>query len=146
MIVADIIAARQIDEVVHFTSSHGCLGTLFTKNAGTRKVFWQGPSIGYDFGGDAAKTMILVYSLNSPEDVFYDYVGVGGQALEGDFGGHCVGDIQRRRIAAGITFAPDFLCFAVIHRLPGFARFKRVARNQKIAARFGIEHRLADPL
>ncbi len=55
-------------------------GTLFTKNAGTRKVFWQGPSIGYDFGGDAAKTMILVYSLNSPEDVFYDYVGVGGQA------------------------------------------------------------------
>ena len=55
-------------------------GTLFTKNAGTRKVFWQGPSIGYDFGGDAAKTMILVYNLNSPEDVFYDYVGVGGQA------------------------------------------------------------------
>jgi hypothetical protein len=55
-------------------------GTLFTKNAGTRKVFWQGPSIGYDFGGDAAKTMILVYNLNSPEDVFYDYVGAGGQA------------------------------------------------------------------
>ena len=55
-------------------------GTLFTRNAGNRKVFWQGPSIGYDFGGEGSKTMILVYNLHNPDDVFYDYVGVGGQA------------------------------------------------------------------
>ena len=55
-------------------------GTLFTKSAGNHKVYWQGPSIGYDFGGEGSKTMILVYNLTSPEDAFYDYVGVSGQA------------------------------------------------------------------
>jgi hypothetical protein len=75
-------------------------GTLFTKNAGTQKVFWQGPSIGYDFGGDAAKTMILVYSLNSPEDVFYDYVGVGGQA-------YIVGGVGMTYLKSGaVSMAP----------------------------------------
>ena len=38
-------------------------GTLYTKNAGDLRVFWQGPSIGLDFGGDGARTMMLVYSL-----------------------------------------------------------------------------------
>ncbi len=75
-------------------------GTLFTKNAGNRKVFWQGPSIGYDFGGDAAKTMILVYNLNSPEDVFYDYVGAGGQA-------YIVGGAGLTYLkSGGVTMAP----------------------------------------
>src|SRR3954462_4917138 len=27
-------------------------GTLYTKNAGDLRVFWQGPSIGWDIGGD----------------------------------------------------------------------------------------------
>ena len=27
-------------------------GTLYTKNAGDHKVFWQGPSLGWDFGGN----------------------------------------------------------------------------------------------
>jgi hypothetical protein len=30
-------------------------GMLFTKNAGDLKVFWQGPTVGYDFGGDSGK-------------------------------------------------------------------------------------------
>lgn len=55
-------------------------GTLYTKNAGTRRVYWQGPSIGYDFGAEGAKTMILVYNMYSPDEVYYDYAGVGGQA------------------------------------------------------------------
>jgi hypothetical protein len=75
-------------------------GTLFTKNAGTQKVFWQGPSIGYDFGGDAAKTMILVYNLGSPEDVFYDYAGVGGQA-------YIVGGVGMTYLKSGpVSMAP----------------------------------------
>src|SRR5438552_2883976 len=38
-------------------------GMLFTKNAGDRRVYWQGPSLGFDFGGDGARTMMLVYDL-----------------------------------------------------------------------------------
>ena len=38
-------------------------GTLFTRNAGQRKIFWQGPSLGFDVGGDGARTMMLVYNL-----------------------------------------------------------------------------------
>jgi hypothetical protein len=36
--------------------------SLFTKNAGDLKVFWQDPTGGYDLGGDGARTMMLVYS------------------------------------------------------------------------------------
>jgi hypothetical protein len=38
-------------------------GKLYTKNAGDLKVYWQGPSLGWDFGGDGARTMMLVYNL-----------------------------------------------------------------------------------
>ena len=38
-------------------------GTLYTKNAGDLKVYWQGPSVGFDWGGDGARTMTLVYNL-----------------------------------------------------------------------------------
>jgi hypothetical protein len=55
-------------------------GVLHTKNAGRRRVYWQGPSIGYDFGAEGSKTMILVYDMYSPDEIFYDYAGVGGQA------------------------------------------------------------------
>ena len=38
-------------------------GTLYTKNAGDLRVYWQGPSLGFDAGGDGARTMMLVYNL-----------------------------------------------------------------------------------
>jgi hypothetical protein len=38
-------------------------GTLYTKNAGDRRVFWEGPSVGWDMGGEGARTMMLVYNL-----------------------------------------------------------------------------------
>jgi hypothetical protein len=38
-------------------------GTLYTKNAGDVRVFWQGPSLGFDAGADGARTMMLVYNL-----------------------------------------------------------------------------------
>jgi len=55
-------------------------GKLFTKNFGVHRVFWQGPSIGYDFGGDGNRTMTLVYNLRSPRDVFRRFGGVQGSA------------------------------------------------------------------
>jgi hypothetical protein len=55
-------------------------GILHTKDAGTHKVFWQGPSVGYDFGAEGSKTMVLVYDLISPGEIFATYVGVDGSA------------------------------------------------------------------
>ncbi|TFF17964.1 DUF1134 domain-containing protein [Jiella endophytica] len=55
-------------------------GSLYTKNAGQRKVFWQGPSLGFDVGGDGARTMMLVYNLPSVDAVFGRFGGVSGTA------------------------------------------------------------------
>jgi hypothetical protein len=55
-------------------------GTLYTKDAGNHKVFWQGPSLGYDFGAEGSKTMVLVYDLHSPGEIFMTYPGVDGSA------------------------------------------------------------------
>ena len=55
-------------------------GTLYTKNAGQRKIFWQGPSLGFDFGGDGARTMMLVYNLPSIDAVYGRFGGVSGSA------------------------------------------------------------------
>lgn len=55
-------------------------GTLYTKDAGTHRVYWQGPSIGYDFGGEGSKTMVLVYNLQYPEQIYERYAGVQGSA------------------------------------------------------------------
>ena len=55
-------------------------GTLYTKNAGTRPVFWQGPSIGWDFGGDGARTMMLVYELAQIDTIYRRFAGVNGSA------------------------------------------------------------------
>lgn len=55
-------------------------GTMHTRNAGSVKVYWQGPTLGWDFGGDGAKTMILVYRLNNVQDIYGYYPGVAGAA------------------------------------------------------------------
>lgn len=55
-------------------------GTLFTKNAGDHKVYWQGPSIGWDYGGDGNRTMMLVYNLPSIEELYKRYAGITGSA------------------------------------------------------------------
>lgn len=55
-------------------------GVLYTKNAGQMRVFWQGPSIGWDFGGDGSRTMMLVYNLPSTDAVYQRFVGVNGSA------------------------------------------------------------------
>lgn len=55
-------------------------GTLYTKNVGEHPVYWQGPSLGYDFGADGSKTMILVYNLRYIEQIYNRFVGVDGSA------------------------------------------------------------------
>ena len=62
-------------------------GVLYTKNAGDLKVYWQGPSVGWDFGGDGARTMMLVYNLPSTEGIYERFGGVAGSAyFIGGFG------------------------------------------------------------
>ncbi len=55
-------------------------GELFTKNAGQHEVFWQGPSLGWDYGGAGNRTMMLVYNLPSIEGVYGRFGGVSGSA------------------------------------------------------------------
>lgn len=55
-------------------------GTLYTKDVGNHRVFWQGPSLGYDFGGEGSKTMVLVYNLRDPHEMFERFGGVQGSA------------------------------------------------------------------
>ncbi len=43
-------------------------------------MFWQGPTVGFDFGGDGSKVMMLVYNLSSTHDVYGRYPGVDGSA------------------------------------------------------------------
>jgi hypothetical protein len=62
-------------------------GKLFTRNAGARPVFWQGPSFGFDMGGEGARTMMLVYNMPFTDAIFKRFAGVDGSAyLIGGFG------------------------------------------------------------
>lgn len=56
-------------------------GYLYTKNAGDHKVFWQGPSIGWDYGGDGNRTMMLVYHLPNVDALYERFYGVSGSAF-----------------------------------------------------------------
>ncbi|MBT6096543.1 MAG: DUF1134 domain-containing protein [Rhodospirillaceae bacterium] len=53
-------------------------GMLNRKTAGPRKVYWQGPSIGWDFGGNASKVFTLIYRLKEDRELFQRYPGVDG--------------------------------------------------------------------
>jgi hypothetical protein len=55
-------------------------GTLYTRNAGQYPLYWQGPSIGPDFGGNGDKVMMLVYNLPSVAAIYDRFPGVEGSA------------------------------------------------------------------
>lgn len=62
-------------------------GKLYMKNGSERRVYWQGPSIGFDLGGEGARTMILVYNLPGPDSIIRRFPGVNGSAyVVGGFG------------------------------------------------------------
>src|SRR5262245_10398705 len=53
-------------------------GTLQTTSGVSMPIYWQGPSIGFDIGGNAAKTFVLIYKLDNTEKLFQRYPGVEG--------------------------------------------------------------------
>ena len=62
-------------------------GKLFTRNAGDRRVFWEGPSVGFDTGGEGARTMMLVYNLPATDAIYQRFGGIDGSAyFIGGFG------------------------------------------------------------
>lgn len=80
-------------------------GTLNTRNAGQFQVYWQGPSLGFDIGGDGSKVMMLVYNLNQIQDVLGRFGGVNGSAyVLGGFGMTVIkrGDIVMVPIRSGV--------------------------------------------
>lgn len=55
-------------------------GTLFHKVEGEQKVYWTGPSIGFDAGANAGNTFVLIYNLYDTEDLFKRFPAGEGQA------------------------------------------------------------------
>ena len=75
-------------------------GKLYTRNAGDQKIFWQGPSVGFDAGADGDRTMMLVYNLPAVNAVFRRFGGIDGSAyFVGGFGFTALG-------ADGIVVVP----------------------------------------
>ena len=62
-------------------------GEMYTRNAGDQKIYWQGPSVGFDAGADGDRTMMLVYNLPAMHAIFQRFGGVAGSAyFIGGFG------------------------------------------------------------
>ena len=53
-------------------------GLLVRKGAGGTKVYWKGPSVGFDVGGNASKVFTLVYNLRSDSKLYQRFPGVEG--------------------------------------------------------------------
>ena len=55
-------------------------GTLYTKGFPPQKVYWQGPSLGYDFGANGSRSFTLVYNLQYPSQIYERFAGIDGSA------------------------------------------------------------------
>lgn len=75
-------------------------GLLYMKDRPPVEVFWQGPSAGFDWGGNASRVFTLCYDLQVAEAIYQRFPGVEGSAyLVGGLG------VNYQR-AGGITLAP----------------------------------------
>jgi hypothetical protein len=55
-------------------------GTIYYKNGTKQRIYWQGPSVGFDFGANGSRSLVLVYNSSSPEDLYDRFGGVEGSA------------------------------------------------------------------
>lgn len=53
-------------------------GVLERKSGARRYLYWNGPSIGWDVGGNASRVFMLVYALPSEDAIFQRFPGVEG--------------------------------------------------------------------
>ena len=75
-------------------------GLLYMKDRPPMEVYWQGPSVGFDTGGNASRVFTLCYDLDDPNQIFQRFPGVEGSA---DF---ICGIGVNYQQAGGITLAP----------------------------------------
>ncbi|WP_375429404.1 DUF1134 domain-containing protein [uncultured Sphingomonas sp.] len=54
-------------------------GVMTHKVEGQRPVYWTGPSIGFDIGGDADKVFVLVYNLHDSQELFRRFPAAEGR-------------------------------------------------------------------
>jgi hypothetical protein len=75
-------------------------GKMYTRNAGQLPVYWQGPSLGFDWGADGDRTMMLVYNLPAVEAIYQRFGGLNGSA-------YFVGGVGFTALdAAGVVVVP----------------------------------------
>ncbi len=75
-------------------------GELYMKHRRPEHVFWQGPSAGFDFGGNGSRVFTLCYGIEDPEQIYHRFPGVDGSIyVVAGFG------VNYQR-ADGITLAP----------------------------------------
>ena len=55
-------------------------GLLYMKSNEPVTVYWQGPSIGWDLGGNASRVFTLCYTIQKPDEIFQRFPGVEGSA------------------------------------------------------------------
>jgi hypothetical protein len=72
------IAGREASGAVVVGLRYG-KGQMFHKIEGQQPVYWTGPSVGFDLGGDANKVFVLVYNLYDSEDLYRRFPEVEGR-------------------------------------------------------------------
>lgn len=71
------IKGEELSAAITVGLSYG-KGDLVLKNGQTARVFWQGPSVGFDLGFNASKVFVLVYNLTDKSDIYQRFPGVDG--------------------------------------------------------------------
>lgn len=75
-------------------------GTMYLRSGGSQKVYWHGPSIGYDVGAEGSRTLFLIYDLHEPQGLFRRFTGIDGSA-------YLVGGVGMTLLKGGpVTMAP----------------------------------------
>jgi hypothetical protein len=55
-------------------------GTLYLRSGGKEKVYWHGPSLGYDVGAEGSRTLFLIYRLSDAQHLFRSFTAIDGTA------------------------------------------------------------------
>lgn len=55
-------------------------GTLYLRTGGTQPIYWHGPSLGFDVGGEGSKTLFLIYKMGAPDQLYSPFTGIDGSA------------------------------------------------------------------
>jgi hypothetical protein len=137
MTVVDSIAARQIDEVVHFTSSHGCLGTLYTKQLQSRQRLEGDPMVEYLFKPNAKLRKDPAYldyvslSISHINTQFYNISSSSWHREEPIF--WCILSFDPVILShAGVEFATTNNIYSSVRRGPGVASLEALYADQVV--------------